>query len=257
MHFVNYEKRGRISIITLNRPERLNAVGAQMRADLVEAWTTFIEDRDAWVAILTGTGRAFCAGRDLKDEAELRREGKRPDGRLPEIFNYYHMPNTEKPIIGAANGGAWGYGWFMLCGSDIVVASDQAVFAMAELPTGGIGPSFVPLLNNIPWIPGSEIVLRGHTITAQRAYELGFLGHVVPADQVMTRALEIAEEMAALPPLHVQATKAMLMMARPRASGYQLEVGYPKASGGLRNLQDSKEGSLAFAEKRKPVFVGR
>ena len=115
----------------------------------------------------------------------------------------------------------------------------------------------MPLLNNIPWIPGSEVVLRGHQISAQRAYELRFVGHVVPADEVMPTALEIAREMAELPPLHVQATKRLLMLARPRPSSYHEQVAYKQTRAGLLDLEDSKEGSRAFAEKRKPVFRGR
>ncbi len=257
MEFVEYEQTDRIVTIRMNRPERLNAVGAQLRADLAEAWARFMADDDAWVAILTGNGRIFCAGRDLKDEAEARARGERPDNSLPAIFNYYHMPDTEKPIIAAVNGGAWGYGWFMACGSDIVIAAEDARFAMAELPTGAIGPAPVPLLNNIPWIPGSEIVLRGHQISAQRAYELGFVGHVVAPDELMPTAMEIAQEMAALPPLHVQATKRLLMLARPRPTSYQEQVALKQTRAGLRDLEDSKEGSRAFAEKRKPIFQGR
>ena len=140
---VEYEQADRIVTIRMNRPERLNAAAlrcAQMRADLAEAWARFMGDDDAWVAILTGAGRIFCAGRDLKDEAEARARGERPDNSLPAIVTYYHMPDTEKPIIAAINGGAWGYGWFMACGSDIVIVAEDARFAMAELPTGAIGP---------------------------------------------------------------------------------------------------------------------
>ncbi len=256
--YVKYEVDGHIATITMNRPERLNAFGEQIGDEIGGAWMEAMGDDNIRVIILTGEGRVFCAGRDIREQAE-RGGGQlgRSGPSRADVLGFYLVPDTDKPIISAVRGGAWGAGWYMCCGSDIVVAADDARFAMSELPTGIIGPAFVPILNNLPWLPGSEIVLRGHQITAQRAYELGLVNHVVPADDVMKTAGELAEEIAGLPPVHVQVTKQQLMMVRPRTSTYQHEIAFPDAMQGLMKLEDTKEAAAAFAEKRKPIFKGR
>ncbi len=254
--YVKYEVDGHVATITMNRPERLNAFGSPLANDLGGAWTEAVGDEDIRVIVLTGEGRIFCAGRDIKEQAERGGRARVSTG-ADSILGFYYVPDTDKPIISAVRGGAWGAGWYMCCGSDIVVAADDARFAMAELPTGVIGPAFVPVLNNLPWLPGSEIVLRGHQITAKRAYELGLVNHVVPAADVMKTARELAEELAGLPPVHVQVTKRQLMMARPRPTTYQHEIAFPQALDGLFKLEDTKEAANAFAEKRKPIFKGR
>ena len=183
--YVKYELDGHVATITMNRPERLNAFGEQTADELGGAWMEAMGDDNVRCIILTGEGRLFCAGRDIREQRELEGRQRRADGRIAasraDILGFFHVPETDKPIIAAVRGGAWGAGWFMCCGSDIVVSADDARFAMSHLPTGIIGPAFVPILDNLPWLPGSEIVLRGHQITAQRAYELGLVNHVVPA----------------------------------------------------------------------------
>ena len=257
MAIVEYEQDGHVTTIMMNRSDRLNAVGTEMHNALARAWQRFMDDSNARVAILTGTGRAFCAGRDIKEQAERDgRTGPNPE-RIAGVLGFWFVPDTTKPIIAAVNGGAYGLGWYMVCGSDIAVASESAVSAMSELPTGIIGPAFLPIMNQIPWLPASEIVLRGHTISAQRAYELGLVNYVVPADDVLPRAKAIAEELAALPPLHVQKTKEMLMMSRPRPNTYTQTIAWPQAMQYLGKLEDTREAAMAFAQKRKPAFQGR
>ena len=102
----------------------------------------------------------------------------------------------------------------------VLLSAEGTRFAMSEIPTGIIGPALFPVLNNLPWLPGSEIVIRGNQFDAQRAYELGLVNHVVPADRLESTALGIAEEIAGLPPVHVRVTKQQLMMARPRPNAY-------------------------------------
>ena len=256
MESVVTKKTGHVYNIHLNRPERLNAIGAQIRNDLQVAWYEAIHDDDVRVVLLTGEGRIFSAGRDIKEQALGAPEVK-DDGRPKAEFGFYSVPETDKPLITAVQGGAWGLGFYMVCGSDVCVAAEGARFAMSELPTGIIGPSLFVVLNNLPWLPGSEIVLRGHQFDARRAYEVGLVNHVVPADQLIPTSMSIAEEIAALPPIHVQVTKQQLMMARPRPDTYQMNIAFPQAMAGLMRLEDTMEAAKAFSEKRTPVFKGR
>ena len=255
--FVNYTVEGHVATIAMNRPERLNTYGSQMREDMTGAWAEAVADDNVRVIILTGEGRIFCAGRDIREQAERGSTLPPPPSAAAASLNYFGVPDTDKPIIAAVRGGAWGQGWFLACGSDIVISADDARFAMSEVPTGIIGPAFIPLKMNIPWLVGSEIVLRGHQISAQQAYDAGLLNHVVPSDQVMTLAREIAQEIAALPPRHVQVTKRQLAMARPEPSYYQSEVAFARGRDELMALDDTREAAQAFAEKRTPVFHGR
>jgi enoyl-CoA hydratase len=256
--YVNYDVEGHVATIAMNRPERLNAFGAQLADEMGGAWMEAIADDDVRVVVLTGEGRVFCAGRDIREQAARGGNvlGRTAPSRA-DMLGYFYVPDTDKPIVTAVRGGAWGLGWFMCCGSDIVVAADDARFAMSEIPTGVIGPAFIPLMTGLSWLAGSEIVLRGHQVSAQRAYEVGLVNHVVPADEVLGLARELAEEIAGLPPRHVQITKQQLMMARPRPSTYQSSIAFANARNQLTPLEDTREAALAFAEKRRPVFRGR
>jgi enoyl-CoA hydratase len=249
-NFARYELEGHVATITLNRPERLNAIGVAVADDLIGAWDEAIGDDEVRVIVLGGEGRIFCAGRDIREQAEA-------GGKTVPMRGRQYTPITSKPIVCAVRGGAWGAGWALAYSSDIVVAADDARFAMSEVPTGTIGPTNFPIINNIPWLPGSEILIRGHQISAQRAYELGLVNHVVPSGDVARLARELAEEIAALPPRHVQVTKQQLMMARPRLSTYQTTIALPAAQDLLYALDDTKEAADAFAAKRKPVYQGR
>jgi enoyl-CoA hydratase/carnithine racemase len=256
--FVKYTVEGHVANIHLNRPERLNSFGSQMGDELGGAWMEAMGDDNVRVVMLSGEGRIFCAGRDIREQAERGGQtmGRQGESRA-KILGFYLVPETDKPIVTAVQGGAWGAGFYMACGSDVVIAAEGARFAMSELPTGIIGPVPFVVLNNLPWLAGCEIVLRGHQFDAQRAYEVGLVNHVVPADKLRSTAMDIANEIAALPPVHVQVTKQQLMMVRPRPSTYQMNISFPQAMAGLMKLEDTKEAAMAFAEKRKPVFKGR
>ena len=255
--FVRYGVEGHVATIALDRPERLNAVGAQMADELGGAWREATADGEVRAMILTGEGRVFCAGRDIREQAERGGAVGRRGPSRADALGYFGVPEIDKPIVAAVRGGAWGLGWFMCCGSDVVVAAEDARFAMSEIPTGIIGPAFIPLVTNVSWLAGSEIVLRGHPIAARRAYELGLVNHLAPAEGTLPLARELAAELAALPPRHVQATKRQLTMARPRPSAWQSAIEFPRAAAELMALDDTREAALAFAGKRAPVFRGR
>ena len=254
--FVRYEVDGHVATITMNRPERLNAFGQVMGDELGGAWMEALDDPQVRSIVLTGAGRVFSAGRDIKEQAE-RGLGFGLANSRARVLGFQLVPDTPKPIVSAVRGGAWGAGLYMVCGSDVAVIADDATIAFSSVPTGVLGSALVPLMNGLAWLPGCEMMLRGHQFSARRAYEVGLVNHVVPDDEVLPRALSIAEEIAALPPLHVQETKRQLMMARPRATAYQQSIDYPAAQHSLFALEDTTEAAAAFAEKRKPQFKGR
>src|SRR5215510_1512161 len=248
-----YENRGRVAVITINRPAARNAINQGVREGLAEAWERFANDRETRVAILTGAGdKAFCAGADLKEMA-LKKLGS-----LPRNFLSTLNVNTQvtKPVIAAVNGVAYAGGWALVQMCDIVVAAQTATFAITEAKVGRGMPWAVPLTHMIPQKVLLEILLTGNVITAQRAYEIGFVNHVVPADQVMPKAMEIAETIADNAPLTVAAAKEMVYLATDMGRQAGLEAARHLFDHVYRS-EDAQEGPRAFAEKRKPRWQGR
>jgi len=248
-----YENRGRVAVITINRPEARNAINQGVREGLTAAWARFAKDQNARAAILTGAGdKAFCAGADLKEMA-LKKLGSLPRNFLPTL-----NVNTQvtKPVIAAVNGVAYAGGWALVQMCDIVVASEAARFAITEAKVGRGMPWAVPLTHMIPQKVLLEILLTGDPITAQRAYEIGFVNHVVPAQQVMAKALELAETVAENAPLTVAAAKEMVYLATDMGRLAGLEAARHLFDHVYRS-EDAQEGPQAFAEKRKPRWQGR
>lgn len=252
MAYVEYDCTDHIATIRMNRPERLNAMSRELSAELRAAFAGFVSDDDAWVAILTGTGRAFCAGRDLKAQAE---GGPPPNPTYSAEWNIFGVPDTDKPLIAAVNGYAIGAGWYMAAGCDIRVAAESAVFGMGEIPTGVLGPYWFPGAEVLPWALAAEFTLLGEHISADRLAGLGLLNEVVPDDQLMRAAQSWAQKFVALPPLHVRRTKALMSAMRqiPHTEMIEREM---EARQFLNNLGDTKEAAAAFAEKRPPIFKG-
>ena len=253
MAYVEYDCSNHIATIRMNRPERLNAMSRELSAELRAAFAGFVADDDAWVAILTGTGRAFCAGRDLKAQAE---GGAPPSPTYSAEWNIFGVPDTDKPLIAAVNGFAIGAGWYMAAGCDIRVAADSAVFGMGEIPTGVLGPYWFPGAEVLPWALAVEFTLLGEHIPAERLARLGLVNEVVPGDHLMDAAQAWARKFVALPPLHVRRTKGLMAAMRqvPAADVIQREM---EARRFLNGLEDTREAAAAFAEKRRPTFQGR
>ena len=242
-----------VALITINRPERRNSLGKEVREGLFAAWERFERDPALQVAILTGAGdKAFCAGGDLKEMAETVLEVP-PLDMFPILGQSIEV---TKPTIAAVNGVAFAGGWLMAQGCDLCVAGHNAQFAVTEAKVGRGSPWAVPLITMIPQRIMMEVLMTGRALSAQRAYEVGLVNRVVEPDQLIPAALELAKEIAANAPLSVRAAKETVRLAT--------EMGQSAALRAARHLwhpvytsDDAKEGPRAFAEKRAPVWQGR
>ncbi|HZA21767.1 MAG TPA: enoyl-CoA hydratase-related protein [Dehalococcoidia bacterium] len=254
---VLYEKRGSIVVMTLNRPDALNSINRQLRRELAEAITQFDQDRDAFVGIITGAGRAFCAGRDLKERASDNAAGvqaKAADSMYPD--RPYMWPQTWKPLIAAINGYALAGGWSIAQMCDLRLAAEDAKLGISETKWSLLPPFGTILPKMIPLSAVLELVMTAQPITAQRAYDIGFVNKVVPQGQLMEEAMTLAEQIAENAPLAVQYFKELayrgLNMSVQDISSLTYHM-YDQ----LLTTEDSKEGPQAFAEKRKPRWQGR
>lgn len=256
-----YEKKNHIAILTMNRPETMNAMNMAMRREMGEAFVDFRDDKDSWVLIITGAGeRAFSAGLDLREMAAGLSGGRASGGGTPPPPPPSLMEGTIeiwKPVISAINGVAVGGGIETALASDIRIAADNARLGLSEpkrgiIPGGG-GLVRLPRLG-IPLGAALEILLTGDLINAQEAYRLGLVNQVVPASELMPAAIKMAERLMESAPLALRAVKEIVMKARDVPSlSEALKV---RASVNPYASEDAKEGTKAFNEKRKPVWKG-
>jgi enoyl-CoA hydratase/carnithine racemase len=252
MSIVETERSGGVMVIRMNRPERMNALGTELRAALAEAWTEFDQSPDLEVAIFTGTGRAFCAGEDMKESVERGTVGSAA-GPRPRLSNPYDDGTLRKPVIAAINGYAMGGGFMQAERADLRVAVRGAIFEMSEAKRwllGGYNHGFVGGLSHTV---ATEMAFA-FRFTAERLYELGFLNRLVDPEQLMPAAREMAAHLMTLPPASRVNTLVMMRAMRPRVPD-ELEA----LAQALRNhgaKDDLMESRRAFAEKRAPAFKG-
>ncbi len=248
MSLVETEVVDQTLIIRMNRPERLNALGRELRTNLAEAWCTFRDSDDLEVAVFTGTGRAFCAGEDMKESLERGAPG------LVDVGEDPFMDGTlQKPVIAAINGYAMGGGFMLVERTDLRVAVPAAIFEVSEAKRWLLGGFNHGFLANLPHPVATEMAL-GFRQSAERLHQVGFLNRLVEPDALMTTALEMAAHLLTLPPASRVNTVHMMRNMQPRVSP-ELEA----LAALLRNhghQPDLMESRAAFAEKRKPVFQG-
>ena len=260
-----YEKKDHLAILTLNRPEAMNAMNAQMRKELGDALVDFRDDNDAWVLVVTGAGdRAFCAGMDLKEMASnLAANANIPAGgrratEVAEPVPSLMAGNIEiwKPIIAAINGVAVGGGLETALACDLRIAADTARMGLSEpkrgiIPGGG-GLARLPRLISLG--ASMEILLTGDLISAQEAYRIGLVNQVVPASELMTATKKMAERLMESAPLALRAIKETVMKTRHMS----LEEALPARFGpNVMASEDAREGTAAFGQKRKPAWKGK
>jgi E-phenylitaconyl-CoA hydratase len=257
MDNVGYEVAGHVATITYNRPEALNAINGAMRRDLNAAFAQFRDDEDAWVAIVTGAGKAFCVGADLRD-------GQHAAGEFPGTFWEKPTQNSFesgweifKPVIAAVNGHCLGYGLTLVTWCDFVIASDRATFGYPEVLLGVptiVGAIRLPV--KIGWQPAMELLLTGERIDAERAKEIGIAGWVVPHDDLMDEARALAGRLLAGAPLAQRAIKEVATRSQHLSSVEAIRFGETmrKVAGAT---DDALEGMKAAAERRTPEWRGR
>jgi enoyl-CoA hydratase len=248
-----YENKGAVAVITINRPDRRNAINVDVRTGLFAAFERFEKDDAAKVAILTGSGdKAFCAGMDLK-EASATALRIPPKGMFPVIGDTI---TVTKPTIAAVNGVAFAGGWMFAQMCDLCVAADTATFGITEAKVGRGTPWATPLINMLPQRIVMEILMTGDAFTAQRLYELGYVNKVVPLAHLMDEAMKLAERIAANAPLTVRACREMVYTAAEMGRSAALEAGR-RLFDHVYLSEDAQEGPKSFAEKRPPVWKGK
>ena len=248
-------REGNVEVLTLNRPEAGNALSPELLADLGSALADVADDVDARAVVLTGAGdRIFCAGMDLKAFGE----GAPPvsSGRASEMQQALFNGEYPKPVVAAVNGAAVGGGLELVLGSDLVVAAAHARFGLPEVKRGlypaGNGTM---IATRIPLPLALEMGLTGELVDAARAAEIGLVNRVVPAEDLLPAALELAGRVAANGPLGVALTKRLMRAAVQR--GPERGRATAEETAAVFGSDDAKEGAAAFLEKRPPHFTGR
>ena len=248
---VLYERDGRIATITYNRPEARNAINQELREDLDAAWATFRNDDEAWVAIVTGAGSAFCAGHDLKGGAAPRGA---THWETPSLTSLENGIELWKPVIAAVNGYAIGFGCTLVAACDFAIASDRAEFGFPEVRLGV--PTIqgaVRLPGRLAWHHAMELLLIGERVSAQRALEMNLVWKVVPHDTLLAEARALAERLCQSAPLAVRATKEVAWRGQEMSWVDSIRFGETmRRVAGV--TADAQEGMRAAREKRTPTW---
>jgi 2-(1,2-epoxy-1,2-dihydrophenyl)acetyl-CoA isomerase len=252
---VRFEKKGAVAVITLNRPDSMNAFDTDLRADVVAAFERAAGDDEVRAVVFTGEGRCFSAGADLK--AGIDRD-------VEEILQVEYRPVQEaiadipKPVIAAVPGSAAGIGLSMALQCDLMIMADNAFLlspftTISLVPDGGLNWL---LVRQIGYRRAFQLSVESERVPAERCVELGLANKAVPADQLQAAALEWAEVLARRAPLSVAATKKVMRFAADHGwpEAYDMEA---KLQGELLGSEDNQEGIQAFFEKREPNFKGK
>lgn len=249
------EIRGRVGLITLNRPQAMNALNNQLMRELMDALAAFDKNDAVGVMVITGNEKAFAAGADIKEMA---------DQSIQQMMDRDHVAvfgrirTIQKPVIAAVSGWALGGGCEVALSCDMIVASESAKFGQPEITIGvipGAGGT-QRLTRAVGKVIAMEMILNNRTLTAQEAHQFGMVNRVVPVEGYLDEALKLAEEIASRAPLAIRVAKKMINQAFERT----LSDGLSEEKQQFYNLfatEDQKEGMQAFIEKRKPEWKGK
>ena len=250
------EKKDHLWIVTFNRPERMNALHSLAHKELDKIFDNFQEDEEAWVAIVTGAGdRAFSAGNDLKHQAEGG-SMERVESGFAGLTSRY---NLNKPLIAAVNGVAMGGGFEIALACDLIIASENASFALPEPKVGlaALAGGMHRLPRQIGLKRAMGMMLTGRTVLADEGKELGFVNEVVPQNELLVKAEEWAKMIMECSPVSIRTTKNVAINGLNYSSIEEAMNEKYESVNTLFNSQDFIEGPLAFSQKRKPDWKGK
>ena len=252
MDFVSCEADGPVLLITMRRPSRLNAMGYQLLCELADAFTGFAADSSLRAAVLTGAGRGFSVGLDLKERrADASGPLVRPD-ISPRVNPFWPENALTKPVVTAVNGFAFGGGFYLAVTGDLCVAAESASFEISEVHRGGLSGWEIGYLLSLPHALRSEIALGGR-LSARRAYDIGLVNDLVPDDRLVGRAMERARRLTAVAPAVLRRNLELLRALTPAVPGHvqRLREAYEAQ---IASSADAREAVLSFAEKRPPTW---
>ena len=255
LEYCSIEKDNHIMTVTLERPDRLNALHPPANAELGEVFDDFANDDDMWVAIITGRGRGFSAGNDLRYQAEGGERVPTPRGFAGLTSRF----DLQKPVIAAVNGVSMGGGFEIALACDLIIASEKALFALPE-PKVGLA-ALAGGLNRLPRQIGSKralgMILTGRHVSPEEGLQLGFVNEVVAHDDLMDAARRWANDICLCAPLSIRASKDVVYRSLDCASLEEsMKVGYESVKA-MAQGEDFIEGPKAFSEKRPPNWKGR
>jgi len=264
---IRYEKTDHIVVITMDRYEKRNSFDVDHAEQLMACWDELRDDPDAWVAIITGVNDCFCSGGDLNAMRDIARETAltgRSESKARMTRDgkaYFTLKGFDiyKPIIAAVNGHCIAGGMELLGGTDIRIASRDAIFSISEVRRGLFagGGTTARMPRQIAWPAAMELLLVGGNVSAERALQMGLINQVVPPEELLETAWRWAEAIAANAPIAVQGAKKSALLGFRAASLDEAYAIEDECHDWVYNSEDAQEGPTAFLEKRKPVWKGR